>query len=301
MATKEVTSEEEFESKDGVGNHSGKIITIMTDLPNGVGAKCNGEVPGEMNSMKNDSPESQVKPYLLDETQKFSLEVSKTVEKDMVLRQKATLVSEEPENGNTNHFHSQIQPGEELIEISNGQGSKEQPRADDPCDSKNCDKEDTDKKYEEEDSEEKEMIKETLEKVEDSNPVGNAFLSPSPYLVSHALTDQNLQEDSHLESKKVQNSNESMEEVKLESLKSSGEFSTTEASSFAPQTLTEKNVVSVVELAGEKPTAVSVAETNPSLKQPNEQCATRETRVVANADYYQQDQGRIQEFRLDLT
>ncbi|XVF63022.1 hypothetical protein PTKIN_Ptkin09bG0055400 [Pterospermum kingtungense] len=333
-----------LESKDGdeVGNHLGNITTMMTDLPNGVGAKCNEEIPSEMNSMKNDSP---------DETQNLSLEVSTAEEKDIVLSQEATLVSEEPENGNTMHFDIPIQPGEELIGISNGHGFEEGSSSDDPSrDSKNCKLEeakiiekghlvdvsisyqneatgvqqkdtqnegllvtdpsvisaDTEEKYEGEDSEEKKMIEETLEKGEDSNPVGNdplrrenggqcissshpieqaeAFLSPSP--CHHALTEK-LQLDSHLECKKVQNSNECMAEAKLES---SGEFSTTGASSFTPQTSTEKTVVSGVDLAVQKPTAVTVAETNPSLKQSSEQCEIGETPT----DYYQRDsEGRF--------
>ena len=142
--------------------------------------------------------------------------------------------------------------------------------------------------------------------MEDSNPIGNdtsrrenggqcishlypielaeAFLSPSPFL--HALTEKQ-QPDSHMECKKVQNSDESMAELKQES---SDEFSTTEASSFVTQNLTEKNVVSVVELAGQKPpwdlserpkpTALTIAETQPSLKQSSEPCVIGETPAI---------------------
>ncbi|XWS08903.1 hypothetical protein CRYUN_Cryun40dG0040400 [Craigia yunnanensis] len=104
--------------------------------------------------------------------------------------------------------------------------------------------------------------------MEDSNPIGNdtsrrenggqciyrsypieqaeAFLSPFPFL--HVLTEKQ-QQKSHIECKKVQNSNESMAELKQQS---PGEFST-EASSFVIENLSKKNVVSEVELAGQKP------------------------------------------------
>ena len=87
MPTKEVGNEEKFELKDEdeTANNFGNISTIMTDLPNGLGAKCNGELPSEMNSTKNDSPESQVEAILSDETRNFLQEVSKTEEKGIVL------------------------------------------------------------------------------------------------------------------------------------------------------------------------------------------------------------------------
>ena len=141
--------------------------------------------------------------------------------------------------------------------------------------------------------------------MEDSNPIGNdtsrrenggqcisrlypielaeAFLSPSPFL--HAWTEKKQQE-SHMECKKVQNSNASTAELKQEG---SGEFST-EASSFVTENLKEKNVVSEVELAAQKPlwdlseplkpTAVTMAEAKPSLKQSSEPCVIGETPAI---------------------
>ncbi|XWS53900.1 hypothetical protein CRYUN_Cryun10bG0039900 [Craigia yunnanensis] len=134
MPTKEEGNEEKLELKDEdeAANNFGNISTIMTDLPNGLGAKCNGELPSEMNSIKNDSPESQVEAILLDEKQNFLLQVSKTEDKGIVLGQKATLVREESENGNRKHSHCQIQSGEESIEKSNGMGSEEGSKTDEP-------------------------------------------------------------------------------------------------------------------------------------------------------------------------
>ncbi|XP_022722860.1 myb-like protein X isoform X2 [Durio zibethinus] len=353
MAAKKVASEEKFELKDGdeVGNyHLGNITTITTDLPNGVGAKCNEEFPSEMNSMKNDSPESQLEAYLSGETLKFLVEVSKTEEKGIVLSQKATLVKKESENEYSKYFHLQIQSGEESIEKLDVQGSEEGSNIDEQNASppqfvmNGCQNEEkrclleqqkdtqkvqlvtdpavisadiflTDQKYNEEDSEEKKMVEAMDKKIEDSKPIGNdtpsrenevqfisrshpieqaeAFFSPSPFL--HVLTEKK-KHDSYAECKKVQNSNESMAEVIQES---SGEYSTTEASSFANQNLTEKNVVSIVELTGQKPlwdlsecpkpTAVIMAETMPSLKQSSQQCAIVETPAIANGEYYQQE------------
>ncbi|XP_022760200.1 midasin-like [Durio zibethinus] len=132
MVTKEVSSEEKFELKDGdeAGNNLGTITTIMRGLPKGFGAKCNGKLPSEMNSIKNDSPESKAEAVLSDETQKFIVEVSETEDKGIVLSQKATSVKEESENGNSKHSHCQIQSGEESIEKSNGLGSEEGSKAD---------------------------------------------------------------------------------------------------------------------------------------------------------------------------
>lgn len=284
MATKELTSE-------------------GTDLPNGVAANCNGEFPSEMNSMKNDSPEPQVEAYPLDEMQNFSLEVLK----DMDVSEKATLVSEESENGNTQHFHLQIQPGEEKIiengdlvddSISNQNEAAEEKQNDtqkevllitDPS-MISADTFLTDQKYREDYSEEKKMIEETLEKMEDSRENGGKCISSS-YPIEQAeaflsQSPQKLQQDTHIECKKVQNSNESMVELKQES---SGEFSTAEAPPFATQNLTERNVVSSVELADQKPlwglSESPKPETKPSVKQSNEQCAIG--RIPA--DHYQPD------------
>ncbi|XWS39255.1 hypothetical protein CRYUN_Cryun18bG0035100 [Craigia yunnanensis] len=398
MSTKEERIEEKFELKDEdededeAANIFGNVTTIITDLPNSLGSKCNGKLPSEMNSI-NDSPESQVEAILSDETQNFLLEVSKTEDKGIVLSQNATLVREESENGNSNHSHCQIQSGEEPIEKSNGMGSEEGSKADDPnasppqfmmnghpneekrclldisCDSKSyndCQFEEpkivenshlvdasinyqneateeqeknsqkevhsvadpavifedtflTDQKYKEEESEEKNIIQEMVEKMEDSNPIGNdtsrrengeqcisrsypteqaeAFLRPPPFL--HALPEKH-QQDSHMECKKVQNS-ESLAELKQES---SGEFSTSETSSIVTKNLTEKTLVSVGELAGEnplgdlsqcqKPTPVTMVETKPSLKRFSEQRTIGETSAIANGDYYQRESvGRL--------
>ncbi|XVF38310.1 hypothetical protein REPUB_Repub20aG0090200 [Reevesia pubescens] len=374
MATK-VSSEEKFEPDDGdeAGNHLGNKATITTDLPNGVGAKCNRVLPSEMYSIKSDSPESQAEAILSHETQNFLQEVSKTEDRGIVLSQEATLVREESENEYSKHSHDKIQSGQESIQKSNGQRSEEGSKTDQPnasppqfmmndhqneekrcmldtsCDSTSYDKDsqpeeakivenghlvdasinyqneateeqqkDThlvtepavfsaetfiiDQEYKEEESKEKKIIKEK----EDSNPIENdasrrengeqcisgsypkekaeAFPSPSPFL--HALPEKQ-QQDSHLECKEVQNSSESVAELKQET---SGEFSTNEASSFVAKNLTQKNVVSVVEFAGEKcskPTPETIPESQPSAKMSSEQCAIGETRAIANGDYYQ--------------
>ncbi|XVE81700.1 hypothetical protein DITRI_Ditri15bG0086700 [Diplodiscus trichospermus] len=391
LAAKEVNSEKKFELKDGdeVGNDLGNITTIMTDLPNGNGEKCNGELPSDMNSMKNYSPQSQVEAYLADETHNLSVQASKTEENGMVLSQEATMVGKESENANSKYFRFQIQSEEESIEKSNGHGSEEgssingqnaspppfmvnghqneEKRCllDTSCDSKSCNKdcqseeeiimesshlvdvsinyqneaivekqEETQKEvhlvtdpavisadaflmdgnYKEEDLNEKKMIEHMVEKMEDSNPIENdksrsenggecaspsypkleeAFLSPFPFL--HVLT-ENQQQDSHMECKKVQNVSESIAELKLES---SGEFSTTDPSSFVTQNMTEKNVVSVLGLNDQKPlrdlserpkpTSVTMAETNVPLKQSSEQCAIGEIPAIANGDCYQRE------------
>ncbi|XVF28751.1 hypothetical protein REPUB_Repub15cG0057400 [Reevesia pubescens] len=389
FSVKEMAIEKEkFEVNDAdeTGNHLGNKTTTMTDLPNGVGVKCNEELPSEMNSIKNDSPESQGEAILSDETQNFLQEVCETEDNSVVLSQKAILVREDSENGNSKQCHYQIQSGGESTEKTNGMGSEEGSKADEPdaslpqfmmndhqneekrclldasCDSKSsedCQFEKakiienghlveasinyqnevneeqqkdtqnevhlvtdpavvsndtflTDQTYKEEEAEEKKIIEERVQKMEDSNPIGNdtskrengeqcksrsypigqaeAFLSPSPFL--HALPEKQLQDsDSHMECKKVQNSNESMAELKQES---SGEFSITEASSFVIENLTEKNIVSIVEFA--KPTPVTMAETKPSVKQSSEQCGIGETpaNAIANGDYYQQESvGRL--------
>ncbi|XWS53899.1 hypothetical protein CRYUN_Cryun10bG0039800 [Craigia yunnanensis] len=156
--------------------------------------------------------------------------------------------------------------------------------------------------------------------MEDSNPIGNdssrrengeqcisssypieqaeAFLIPSSLL--HALPGKH-QQDCHMECKKVQNSYESRAELRQDS---SGEFSTTEPSSLVTKNLTEKTLVSLVELAGEKPlwdlsqcqkpTPRTMEETKPSLKRSSEQCAIGETPAIANGDYYQRESvGRL--------
>ncbi|XP_052483977.1 uncharacterized protein LOC105796684 isoform X8 [Gossypium raimondii] len=126
MAIKEVSRDEKLELKDGddeAGNGLGTITTVMTDLPTGFGAKCNGELPSEMNSAKNDSIESQ----------KILVEASETELEDegMVLSQKGASVEEESENGNAKQSHCQVQSAQEATEKPNGQGSEEGSKDDD--------------------------------------------------------------------------------------------------------------------------------------------------------------------------
>ncbi|XP_039036518.1 uncharacterized protein LOC120173404 [Hibiscus syriacus] len=98
---------------DEPGNDLGSMTTVMTNLPMGGGAKCIGELPTEMNSTKNDSPEPQVEVILLDETQNIQAEVSESEDKGIVLSQKGALM-------------------EDAIEKSIGKGSEEGSKADDP-------------------------------------------------------------------------------------------------------------------------------------------------------------------------
>ncbi|KAB2039951.1 hypothetical protein ES319_D02G046700v1 [Gossypium barbadense] len=126
MAIKEVSRDEKLELKDGddeAGNGLGTITTVMTDLPTGIGAKCNGELPSEMNSAKNDSIESQ---NILVEASETELE-----DKGMVLSQKGASVEEESENGNAKQSHCQVQSAQEATEKPNGQGSEEGSKDDD--------------------------------------------------------------------------------------------------------------------------------------------------------------------------
>ncbi|TYH82385.1 hypothetical protein ES332_D02G056200v1 [Gossypium tomentosum] len=126
MAIKEVSRDEKLELKDGddeAGNGLGTITTVMTDLPTGIGAKCNGELPSEMNSAKNDSIESQ---NILVEASETELE-----DKAMVLSQKGASVEEESENGNAKQSHCQVQSAQEATEKPNGQGSEEGSKDDD--------------------------------------------------------------------------------------------------------------------------------------------------------------------------
>ncbi|KAL4273658.1 hypothetical protein GQ457_13G025620 [Hibiscus cannabinus] len=114
MASKRVSTEEKFELKyeDDVGT----VPTVMTDLPVGVGAKCNGELPSEMNSTKTDSPESEVEAILSNETQNILVEASESE-----FEEKGTPVKEDSDNGK--QAHCEIQSGEVLIEKPNGQAT----------------------------------------------------------------------------------------------------------------------------------------------------------------------------------
>ncbi|TYI38640.1 hypothetical protein ES332_A02G042200v1 [Gossypium tomentosum] len=126
MAIKEVSRDEKLELKDEddeAGNGLGTITTVMTDLPTGFGAKCNGELPTDMNSAKNDSLESE---NILVKASDTELE-----DKGMVLSQKAAPVEEESENGNAKQSHCQVQSAQEATEKPNGQGSEEGSKADD--------------------------------------------------------------------------------------------------------------------------------------------------------------------------
>ncbi|OMO54712.1 hypothetical protein CCACVL1_27653 [Corchorus capsularis] len=129
-ATKELSNEERFELEDG-NNINDDSATAMTDLPNEFGAKCNGELPSEMNSIRNDSPESHVEAILSDEAQIFQQEVSKTNGNFLVPGQNAILAREEAENGDMNKSHCKTQ-SVESVEQSNGKESEEGSKPDEP-------------------------------------------------------------------------------------------------------------------------------------------------------------------------
>ncbi|OMO99637.1 hypothetical protein COLO4_13184 [Corchorus olitorius] len=128
-ATKELSNEERIELEDG--NNINDIATTRTDLPNGFGAKCNGELPSEINSIRNDSPESQVEATVSDEAQNFQQEVSKTNGNFLVPGQNAILAREEAENGDIKKSHCKTQSVESM-EQSNGNESKEGSKPDEP-------------------------------------------------------------------------------------------------------------------------------------------------------------------------
>ncbi|KAK8703856.1 hypothetical protein V6N13_047499 [Hibiscus sabdariffa] len=205
MASKRVSTEEKIELK--YGDDIGTVTTVMTDLPMGVGAKCNGELPSEINSTKTDSPESEVEAILSNETQNILVEASESE-----FEEKGTSVKEDSDNGK--QAHCQIQSGEVLIEKPNGQAtilenghSVEQQKnsqqevqlATDSAETFPMDqinrKEETEKK----------ITEEMIGKKKDTNPIANdaprreneekfishsydpieqieAFLSPSPFL-----------------------------------------------------------------------------------------------------------------------
>ncbi|XP_021291802.1 uncharacterized protein LOC110422277 isoform X2 [Herrania umbratica] len=350
MATKEVSSEENFEHRDGdeAGNSLGNITTTMTDLPNGVEAKRNGELPSEMKSIQNDSPESQVEVILADETPNLQLDVSETEDKGIVPSHKAILVREESENGDSKLSHCPIQSEEESIKKSNGMGSEEGSNADEPsasppqfmmnghvneetrclldtsCDSKSR----KDSQFEEAKTVENGLIIDVpinyqngaIEEQQKDSQKKEVHLVTDHAMISADifLSDQKDKEESE-----EKNIIEEMPE-KIEDLNSIGNDTSSRESgeqcishsypieqaeaflspSHSNQNLTERNVISMAELAGEKPvwdlsnrpktTPVTMAETKPSVKQCSEQRAIAETPAIANGDYYQQESvGRL--------
>ncbi|XP_017975924.1 PREDICTED: uncharacterized protein LOC18603083 isoform X5 [Theobroma cacao] len=350
MATKEVSNEENFELRGGdeAGNSLGKITTTMTDLPNEVGAKCNGELPSEMKSIQIDSPESQVEVILADETPNLQLEVSETEDKGIVPSHKAILVREESENGDSKLSHCQIQSEEESIEKSSGMESEEGSNADKPSASPpqfmmnghvkeetrclldtSCDSTSSkDSQFEEAKTVENGLLihvpinyqNGAIEEQQKDSQKKEIHLVTDHAVISADIfpTDQKDKEES--EEKNI------IEEMlaKIEDLNSIGNDTSNRESgeqcishsypieqaeaflspSHSNQNLTEKSVISMAELAGEKPvwdlsnrpktTPVTMAETKPSAKQCSEQRAIGETPAIANGDYYQQESvGRL--------
>ncbi|GMJ01916.1 hypothetical protein HRI_003860800 [Hibiscus trionum] len=251
--------------RDEPENDLGTITTVMANLPMRGGAKCNGELPTEMNSTKNDSPEPQVEVILLDETQNIPVEVSESKEKGMVLSRKGALIEEESDNGNAkqseegskadvqSEFSPQVMMNDQAKTLENGHpvddsinNQKEQQK-----DSQQVqlvtDSADTfhmDQMYKEEETEEKKIIEEIIGKNKDSNPFENDAprRENGDQCISHSY--------GPIEQPEAEHSNESMIEVNTD--------------------LTGEIIVPVLELDGDKPLTLS------------------ETKAVANGDHHNQ-------------
>lgn len=101
---KERTAEEvscedrlEIEDRNETGNDIGEKSVINSDLLNGVGTKCNGEIPTKKNPISTISPKEESEVTCMDESQNPQTGVSESTDDCIVLAAETALAEKESE------------------------------------------------------------------------------------------------------------------------------------------------------------------------------------------------------------